>query len=105
MPRLSRLFYALTTLTALVGILIGGRFIISNYGNGLDLAVGYVIILLSVIVLILTHLAHGLLRGTYPAPSSRPPPPQKQEQILAPEANLKGTPWEKEPSHTQSGPC
>lgn len=101
MPRLSRLFYALT---ALVGIFIGGRFIFSIYGNGLDLAIGCVIILLSVIVLILTHLAHGLFRGTYPAPSS-PPPPPKQEQILSPEVNLKGTPWETDPSHTQSDQC
>jgi hypothetical protein len=94
-------FYSLTTLTALVGLFCGIRITgprlvdpLDNWAHDPDGSFfrGIVVLFLSLIVLILVHLAHRLARVF-----ELPPKTASPEQ---PASDIAGTPWEKDPGFT-----
>jgi len=94
-------FYSLTALSALVGLLCGlwmaGPGLVDPLANWTrdpdgSFFRGTVILLLSLILLVLVHLAHRLARVFELPPKTVASPP--------PASELAGTPWEKDPGFT-----
>ena len=95
-------FYSLTTLAALIGLYHGlsivGPHLIDRLGGGSYsydpemLFRGVVVFFLSLIVLILVHLAHRLAR-VFELPAKTVSPER-------PASDVAGTPWEKNPGFT-----